>query len=55
MCLIVAAVFLGLAVTAVGKGEWLPALLYFGIAAAFAALMIRNIKKTHEEQNAEKD
>lgn len=55
MCLIVAAVFLGLAVTAAGKGDWLLALLYTAIAAAFAALMIRNIKKTHEERNAKED
>lgn len=55
MCLIVAAVFLGLGVTAAGKGDWPLALLYFGIAAAFTALMIRNIKKAHRERNAKKD
>ena len=54
MCLIVAAVFLGLAVTAAGKGEWPLALLHAFIAAAFVALMVRNIKKTHDERKEKK-
>lgn len=50
MCLIVAAVFLGLAVTAAGKGEWLLALVHGAIAAAFLFLMVRNITKTRSER-----
>jgi hypothetical protein len=55
MCLIAAAVFLGLAMTAAGKGEWLLMLLHGTIAAAFILLMIRNIKKTREERKNKQD
>jgi len=55
MCLIAAAVFLGLAVTAAGKGEWLMMLLHGTIAAAFLLLMIRNIQKTRKARKNKQD
>jgi hypothetical protein len=50
MCLIAAVVFFGLAATSAGRGEWLLALLYGTIGAAFGALMLRNIRKTRAER-----
>ena len=55
MCLIIAAVFLGLAVTAGGKGDWLLMSLYATIAIAFLLLMARNIKKAREERKNTQD
>lgn len=50
MCLIAAAVFLGLAVTAAGKGEWLHMIIHGTVAAAFILLMLWNITKTRDER-----
>ncbi len=55
MCLIAAAVFLGLAVTAAGKGEWLLMSLHGGIALFFIILMIRNITKSRNERKNKQD
>ncbi len=51
MCLIIAVVFLGLAVTEFGRGGYGLGALYTLIALAFLALMIRNIRKTHKERH----
>ena len=50
MCLIIAFVFAGLAVTEFGRGGYALGGLYSLIAIAFLALMIRNIDKTRKER-----
>ena len=55
MCLIAAAVFLGLAVTAAGEGAWLMMILHGSIAAAFLLLMLHNIRKTRRERKNDQD
>jgi len=55
MCLILAAIFLGLAITAFGQGDIPMGLLHALITAAFLLLMIYNIKKTRDAHRKPKD